>query len=84
MINKYKKLPVEVEAIQLNKDTVKDVFKFMRIKYSDNLVGNNNSIYIHTLEGIMTASDSDFIIKGINGEFYPCKEDIFWKTYEKV
>jgi len=84
MINKYKKLPVVIEAIQLNKDTVKDVFKFMGIKYSDNLVGNNNSIYIHTLEGIMTASDSDFIIKGINGEFYPCKEDIFWKTYEKV
>ena len=84
MINKYKKLPVVIEAIQLNKDTVKDVFKFMGIKYSDNLVGNNNSIYIHTLEGIMTASDSDFIIKGINGEFYPCKEDIFWKTYENV
>jgi hypothetical protein len=42
------------------------------------------AIYIHTLEGVMKANMGDFIIKGINGEFYPCKSDIFEKTYEKV
>lgn len=40
--------------------------------------------YIETLEGIMKANKGDFIITGVNGEQYPCKPDIFWKTYEKV
>jgi len=39
---------------------------------------------IKTLEGEMTASIGDFVIKGVNGEFYPCKPDIFKKTYEEV
>lgn len=39
---------------------------------------------IETLEGTMKANKGDFIITGINGEQYPCKPDIFWKTYEKV
>lgn len=39
---------------------------------------------IKTLEGIMTVSDGDYIIKGVNGEFYPCKKDIFEKTYNIV
>lgn len=39
---------------------------------------------IHTLEGDMTARRGDYIIKGVNGEFYPCKADIFKKTYEEV
>ena len=41
-------------------------------------------LIIHTLEGDMTVSEGDWIIKGVNGEFYPCKDDIFQKTYEKV
>jgi len=40
------------------------------------------SIRIRTLEGEMTASPGDYIIKGINGEYYPCKHDIFEQTYE--
>lgn len=40
--------------------------------------------HIHTLEGVMTVSEGDWIIKGIKGEFYPCKPDIFEATYEKV
>jgi mRNA degradation ribonuclease J1/J2 len=39
---------------------------------------------IHTLEGVMTAIEGDFIIKGVKGEFYPCKPDIFEQTYEQV
>lgn len=41
-------------------------------------------VQIDTLEGLITASRYDFIIKGVNGEFYPCKPDIFAKTYEEV
>lgn len=44
----------------------------------------NGEIHIPTLEGTMIASPGDFIIMGVNGEFYPCKPDIFEKTYEKV
>ena len=40
--------------------------------------------YIETLEGTMKANKGDFIITGVNGEKYPCKADIFWKTYEEV
>lgn len=43
-----------------------------------------DKITIKTLEGEMEASYGDYIIKGVNGEFYPCKPDIFEKTYEKV
>lgn len=39
---------------------------------------------IHTLEGDMLASVGDYIITGLRGEQYPCKPDIFWKTYERV
>lgn len=42
------------------------------------------TIKIKTLEGLMNVSDSDYIIKGVHGEFYPCKPDIFEKTYEEV
>ena len=43
-----------------------------------------DNFWIETLEGQHTASRGDWIIKGISGEFYPCKPDIFKKTYEKV
>lgn len=41
-------------------------------------------VRINTLEGVMTASPGDFIIKGVKGEFYPCKPDVFEKSYEEV
>lgn len=46
--------------------------------------GSYIGLTIHTLEGDMQASFGDYIIQGINGEFYPCKPDIFEKTYERV
>lgn len=45
---------------------------------------NEGGIKISTLEGVMKANFGDWIIKGVNGEFYPCKPDIFDKTYEEV
>lgn len=59
-------------------------------KYSDKMVlfsqygGEKIWIEIKTLEGVMKASEGDYIIKGVNGELYPCKPDIFIKTYEEV
>lgn len=44
----------------------------------------DKEVIIHTLEGNMTASIGDYIITGVNGEKYPCKPDIFEKTYEPV
>jgi hypothetical protein len=41
-------------------------------------------LQIETLEGIMTANPGDFIIRGVKGEVYPCKPDIFWMSYEEV
>lgn len=53
----------------------------LRVDYKD---PENPVIKIETLEGVMKASVGDYIIKGVNGEFYPCKPDIFNKTYEEV
>lgn len=44
----------------------------------------NYTMYIRTLEGTMAASPGDYIIKGVKGEFYPCKKDIFAQTYEII
>ena len=65
-------------------DRIMEIHEFlggdtMRINYED-----NPYIKIETLEGTMKASVGDYIIKGVNGEFYPCKPDIFEKTYEEV
>lgn len=79
-MGKYIKKPVEVEAIQFTGDNIeKNIKPFLgKSKYTI----NNNSIIISTLEGDMKCSKNDYIIKGVNGEFYPCKPDIFEKTYE--
>ncbi len=85
---KYRKKPVVIEAIQF-KDDVKVIQCLSKFIDNQDLVidysnKDNPKIKIDTLEGIMEASVGDYIIKGINGEFYPCKPDIFEKTYEKV
>nr|WP_312857326.1 hypothetical protein [Neobacillus endophyticus] len=79
---KYRKKPVVVEAIQFNGFNVKKIKEFV----GDSLVSNwpETVHWIKTLEGNMQISQGDYIIKGVNGEFYPCKPDIFEKTYEKV
>ena len=87
MIQKYRKKPVVVEAIQyLGLENMAEVQNFA----GDNLIihaDKINSVFIltiKTLEGVMKVEFNDYIIKGVNGEFYPCKPDIFEKTYEKV
>lgn len=84
---KYKKKPVEIEAIQFidTPERVCEISEFIgydfRVNYEDK---DNPYIIIGTLEGDMKANVGDYIIKGIKGEFYPCREDIFNQTYEKV
>lgn len=90
---KVRKKPVEVEAIQWKPldMLIYEVMKFMGIDKS-NMKDKEilafgkykGELTIETLEGIMTVSDGDWIIKGVKGEFYPCKPDIFAETYEVI
>ena len=81
---RFRKRPVEVEAIQVDWDNAA-IAEFMG---SSPIFGadteNNTWVEIPTLEGIMRANRGDWIIRGVAGEFYPCKPDIFEATYEPV
>jgi hypothetical protein len=84
-MKQYKKKPVIVEAVQWTGNNETEILQFVKDKYYRNFNGQfKNCLFIETLEGDMRANVGDFIIKGINGEFYPCAEDIFNKTYEEV
>lgn len=81
---KYRKKPVVIEALQVvyGKTDVQEVIDFVG---EENLKDIQTSEpKISTLEGDMLISDGDYIIKGVQGEFYPCKPDIFVATYEKA
>lgn len=80
MIKKYVKKPVIIEAIQWTGENLSEIDKFVQAKVQKRAL----VLIIPTLEGKMRASLGDYIIKGVNGEFYPCKPDIFDKTYEEV
>ena len=86
MIKKYRKKPVVIEAIQYHMaETNKaEIMKFIgSAEYSENMF-DDDGIQIKTLEGTMQVSPADFVIKGVQGEFYPCKPDIFELTYEEI
>jgi hypothetical protein len=84
---KYRKKPVVVEAVRFfdTAESLAELSEFMgtdiKVNYAD---PDNPTLIIPTLEGDYIASIGDYIIKGIKGEFYPCKPDIFEMTYEKV
>lgn len=78
----FTKKPVQVEAVQWNGNTLSEVTEWTTEAIeSMTLFRVGNEIQVKTLEGVMTASPNDFLIRGINGEIYPCKPDIFEKTY---
>ena len=79
---KYRKKPVVIEAVQFD-GTDKSVEWLIPQLESGEIGRTANHLHIKTLEGIMTANIGDYIIKGVQGEFYPCKPDIFETTYEK-
>ena len=81
---KYRKKPVEIEAIQLTKENTCEVLTFCN-RSGDIIASNDDgTVSIKTLEGTMVANIGDYVIKGVAGEFYPCKPDIFEATYEPV
>ena len=93
MARAYRKMPVVVEAIQWTGKNLQELKNFVGDSLEYDVmdaaweVGKGPvivNVRIQTLEGIHHASVGDFIIKGIRGEFYPCKPDIFAKTYESA
>ena len=85
-MTQYRKKPVVIEAVEWNGANHLITETFMKgsgayIDYSESKLG---IIKIPTLEGVMDGKAGDYIIKGIKGEFYPCKPDIFNSTYELV
>ena len=75
----YVKKPVVIEAVQWTGDNHQEVAKFIGIPYPL----NDGNPVIQTLEGDMTASKDDWIIRGVKGELYPCKPDIFEASYQE-
>ncbi len=89
---KYRKKPIVVEAVQFNGEMTPELKSFLDnanyiIDFMSVGLTTTKSIpilKINTLEGVMDAIPGDFIIKGVNGEYYPCKPGIFERTYEKL
>ena len=90
MINIARKKPVEVEVCQWTGHNPEEIKAFCGTAahdiYQINLANMpiEYSLVIHTLEGDHHANPGDYIIKGVHGEFYPCKPDIFEKTYDII
>ena len=96
MSSKYRKKPVVIDALQLTRANAVKVYEWVHdctaiktdmdlYRWDDYLsIIERKGMKIPTLEGEMTASIGDYIIKGIQGEFYPCEPDIFEATYEVV
>lgn len=92
---KYRKKPVVIEAVLWGGNhNLSEIEQFVGQKLKTELESETAyvagmgapifSVFIPTLEGVMKANKGDYIIKGVNGEFYPCKPDIFAKTYDEV
>jgi hypothetical protein len=87
---KYRKKPVVIEAIQYTGNNIVEIIKFMQerangdksryLRYNT----KKGEYFIPTLEGEYKLTEGDYVICGIKGEFYPCKQDIFEQTYEKA
>ena len=88
-VQKYTKKTVTIEAVQFTKDNIENVLNFLSANPEPNkqVFGFSHDTFdlqINTLEGVHKATLGDYIIKGIKGEFYPCKPDIFELTYDKA
>ena len=91
-MTKFRKKPVVIDAIQLTSDNFSSVESFVGVGEGTHRHYNNEvdflkhknpcGLHIKTIDGLMTASIGDYIIKGVKGEFYPCKPNIFELTYE--
>lgn len=85
MIKTFVKKPVKVQAVQWTGNNYEEIVDFVGVYSLPMFLGKDSVIIIiKTLEGNHYARKGDWIIRGVNGEFYPCKPDIFEKTYEEV
>lgn len=80
MIKNYKTKPCEIQAVQWTGDNYDEIREFA----GEHVANLGYELSILTLEGVMIASKDDYIIKGLRGEFYPCKPDVFHKKYEEI
>lgn len=93
-MKQYRKIPVCIEAVKFDGRNKWKVEEFIGEKLSANVVSDTAynagvlppifELTIKTLEGYMKVTPGDYVIKGVKGEFYPCKPDIFEMTYEEV
>lgn len=81
---KYRKKPVVIDAFRHNGNVMDAMRWCVSVDGKTEWRIEGMSIYIPTLEGEMRADPGDWIIKGVKGEFYPCKHDIFETTYDEV
>jgi len=81
---KYRKKPVVVDAWRVPARGEVPSDELIDLVQENGWIGDDEGILIQTLEGDMLALPNDWIIKGVAGEFYPCKPDIFEQTYEKA
>ncbi|MDD5112366.1 MAG: hypothetical protein PHG85_07470 [Candidatus Altiarchaeota archaeon] len=88
---KFRKKPVVIEAVQFRADTLTELYEFLGIVgkgcFLDCGYGidpTDGHFKITTLDGVMVANIGDWILKGVKGEFYPCKPDIFEQCFEQV
>lgn len=80
---KYREKPIAIEAVQFTGNNINYITHTLDM--SENDYGYEDfELYIHTLEGKYKADIGDYIIKGVKGEFYPCKPDIFELTYDPI
>jgi hypothetical protein len=79
---KYRKKPVVIDAVQIAGDNDDELLAFLGEHTVPFEMVGDHELVIHTLEGDMRAAPGDWIIRGVAGEHYPCKPDIFEQTYE--
>lgn len=87
-VKRYRKVPVEIEAVQWDGTNLEECKEFLGHSYggvtTERHPNGKSEITIVTLEGQHAASSGDYIVRGVQGEHYPVKPDIFEKTYEPV
>lgn len=79
---RFTKRPVTIEAAQLSETRPAVVIDWIRSNGGSAWIDETGSLSIRTLEGVMYANEGDWIVRGVQGEFYPCKPDIFTQTYQ--
>lgn len=87
-VRQYRTKPCIIEAIQFTRDSFEEVKTFGQGSVKDLIIedcpGGKAYCKIQTLEGMMIATEEDYIIRGLRGEYYPCKPDVFEKKYEVI